>query len=191
MFTWLNKLEDGELESEDEGEEEEGQEEEDDTDAAFAALTNAKSTQKPVEDGTRVYSNATIWIGALPDTLNGARAFELTTRIRAHLDGLHLTSRVDIAFRESVARFFTGTRPALFAPAETNDPLQGFIDNVSVAHSLAISGRKTTMQGTLGPYFQHKGNLYALTCRHNLFMAYDGNTEYRYNSMSPCFLSKD
>ena len=192
MFTWLEKLADRELGSEDEGEDgedtrEEGQEEEEDIDAVFAALTVGKPAKPPAEDGKRVYSNATIWIGALPETLNGARAFELTTHIRAHLDSLNLTERVDIAFRESVARSYLGTGPALYPPAETNDPLQAFIDNVSVVHSLTISGRKTTMQGTLGPFFQYGGELYALTCRHNLFMSDDGNAEYRYNSTSSYF----
>jgi len=192
MFTWLEKLADRELESEDEGEDredtraDEGQEEED-IDTVFTALTAGKPAKPPAEDGERVYSNATIWIGALPETLNGARAFELTTHIRAHLDGLHLTERVDIAFRESVARSHLGNGPALYPPAETNDPLQAFIDNVSVVHSLTISGRKTTMQGTLGPFFQHGGKLYALTCRHNLFMADDGNKGYRYDSTSSYF----
>ncbi|KAF7791170.1 hypothetical protein EIP86_002181 [Pleurotus ostreatoroseus] len=190
MFTWLEKLADRELESEDEEEDredtraDEGQEEED-VDAVFAALTVGKPAKPPAEDGERVYSNATIWIGALPETLNGARAFELTTQLRAYLDGLHLTERVDIAFRESVARSYLGNGPALYSPAETNDPLQAFIDNVSVVHSLTISGRKTTMQGTLGPFFQHGGELYALTCRHNLFMPDDGNAEYRYNTSAP------
>jgi hypothetical protein len=192
MFTWLNKLEDRELESNDEGEdgkgtqEDQGQEDED-VEAAFARLTAGKSG-KPVENGTRHYSNATIWIGVTPDRLNGARAFELTKQIRAYLDTLDLTSRVDIAFRESVARSLLGTGPALYAPAETNEPLQGFIDNVSVALSLTISGRKTTMQGTLGPYFRHGGKLYAITCRHNLFMADGDNDEYTYNRTSSCFL---
>ncbi|KAH9847129.1 hypothetical protein C2E23DRAFT_527386 [Lenzites betulinus] len=190
MFTWLEKLADRELDSEDEGEDgedkrEEVPEEEEDIDAAFAALTVGKPTKPPVEDGKRIYSNATIWIGVLPETLNGARAFDLTTHIRAHLDGLNLTERVDIAFRESVARSYLGTGPALYPPAETNDPLQAFIDNVSVVHSLPVSGRKTTMQGTLGPFFQHDGKLYALTCRHNLFMSDDGNAEYRYNASAP------
>lgn len=192
MFTWLNKLEDRELESDDEGEdgkgvqEDQGQEDED-VEAAFARLTTSTSG-KPVEIGTRHYSNATIWIGVTPDRLNGARAFELTTQIRAYLDTVGLTSRVDIAFRESVARPLLGTRPALYAPVETNEPLQGFIDNVSVALSLTISGRKTTMQGTLGPYFRHGGKLYAITCRHNLFMADGDNDEYTYNRTSSCFL---
>lgn len=81
-----------------------------------------------------------------------------------------------------------GTGPALYAPVETNEPLQGFSDNVSVALSLTISGRKTTMQGTLGPYFRHGGKLYAITCRHNLFMADGDNDEYTYNRTSSCFL---
>lgn len=61
MFTWLNKLEDRELESDDEGEdgkgvqEDQGQEDED-VEAAFARLT-AGTSGKPVEIGTRHYSN--------------------------------------------------------------------------------------------------------------------------------------
>ncbi|KAI0674684.1 hypothetical protein C8Q78DRAFT_1076290 [Trametes maxima] len=177
MFTWLEKLADRELESEDEGEDGEDtradEEQQEDIDAVFAALTVGKPGKPPAEDAKRVYSNATIWIGALPETLNGARAFELTAHIRAHLDSLNLTERVDIAFRDSLP------------PAETNDPLQAFIDNISVVHSLPISGRKTRMQGTLGPFLQHNGGLYALTCRHNLFMSDDGNAEYRYNTSAP------
>ncbi|PPR01519.1 hypothetical protein CVT24_001889 [Panaeolus cyanescens] len=190
MFTWLEELADRELESEDKGEDAEDmraegwEESEEDIDAAFAALTAGKPAKPLAEDGKRVYSNPTIWIGVLPETLNGARAFELTAHIRAHLDGLNLTERVDIAFRESVARYL-GTGPALYPPAATNDPLQAFIDNVSVVHSLPISGRKTTMQGTLGPFFQYGGELYALTCRHNLFTSDDGNTEYWYNGSAP------
>lgn len=104
MFTWLHKLEDRELESDDEGEdgkgvqEDQGQEDED-VEAAFARLT-AGTSGKPVEIGTRHYSNATIWIGVTPDRLNGARAFELTTQIRAyldtrsHLEGGHRFSRI-------------------------------------------------------------------------------------------------
>jgi hypothetical protein len=187
-FTWINKLEDREIDSEEEetvvkdkDEEEDEEEDEEDVGAAYASIAPVKR----VEDGERYYTDATLWIGILPDTLTGTRAFELTQKIRTFLNDLKVT-RVDIAFRESIAQPLVGNGPALYAPVETGDPLKEFIDNASVAISLPISGRKTTMQGTLGPYFQCNNKLYAITARHNLFLANDGNAPYKYNSKSTC-----
>ncbi|KAG8690111.1 hypothetical protein FRC11_013734 [Ceratobasidium sp. 423] len=108
----------------------------------------------------------------------------LMGEIRAFLDSLEVKN-VDIAFRESIAQSLVASGPELYAPVESGDPLQDFIDNVSVALSLPISGRKTTMQGTMGPYFQKDGKLYAITARHNLFLANDGNPPYKYNASGP------
>jgi hypothetical protein len=176
-FTWRNKREDREIDSEEEEEVEDGAEEgdEDDEDAydSFAPIER-------IEDGDQYFTNPTIWIGVLPETLTGPRASELGQKIRAFLDELKV-KEVDIAYRESIAQSLVGNRPALTAPVESGDPLEGFIDNVSVALSLPIAGRKTTMQGSLGPYFQHNDKLYAITARHNLFLANDGNAPYKYN----------
>ena len=147
-----------------------------DIEAAYASIPAIKT----VEDGKRYYTDPTIWIGVLPDTLTGSLAHELNQEIRVFLKKLSVTN-VDIAFRESIAQPMVRNGPALYAPAETGDHLKEFIDNVSTALSLPICGRKTTMQGTLGPYFQHDNKLYAITVRHNLFHANDGNIEYRYH----------
>ncbi|EJU03122.1 hypothetical protein DACRYDRAFT_88149 [Dacryopinax primogenitus] len=172
-FTWRNKAEDREIDSEEEEEvvEEEGEEgaKEDDEDAydSFAPV-------KPVEGGEQYFTNPTIWIGVFPESLTGLRAFEVAEKIRAFLDALKV-KEVDIAFRESIARSIVGNGPALYPPVESGDPLEEFIDSVSVPLSIPISG-------TLGPYFQHNGKLYAITARHNLFLAADGNAPYRYNT---------
>ena len=71
--------------------------------------------------------------------------------------------------------------PALFSPIEDGDSLKDLIDNVSVALSLPIAGRKTTMQGTLGPYFHVGDKLYAITVRHNVFVLNGDNDEYHYH----------
>ena len=180
----LLKVEDRELGSdEEEGSGVEEQDDDDeDVDAAYGSITPVKK----VEDGKRVYTDATVWIGVLPDSLSGAHAFDLTTRIRLFLNGV-TTTRVDIAFRESIAQLLVGQ--PLYRPLETGDYLKQFIDNVSVALSIPIAGRRTTMQGTLGPYFHHNNRLYAITARHNLFLANDGNAEYRYHRESTLFLS--
>ena len=48
-------------------------------------------TIAPVEDGTRHYTNPTIWVGVLPDTLSGAVAHESAKDIRTFLDELQST----------------------------------------------------------------------------------------------------
>lgn len=115
-----------------------------DIDAAYASIPAIKT----VEYGERYYTDPTIWISVLPDTLNGTRAFELNKEIRTFLNGLNVTN-VDIAFRESIALPMVRYGPAFYAPAETGDHLKEFIDNVSTALSLPICGRETTMQGLL------------------------------------------
>ncbi|KAI0262720.1 hypothetical protein BC834DRAFT_925125 [Gloeopeniophorella convolvens] len=152
-FTWLNKKADQEIEEEDD---------DDDDD-------DAKEEEDPVEDVERHYTNPTIWIGVLPETLTGAVAHESSKDIRALLDSLQVQN-VDIAYRESVYKTLHGHGPALFRPVEDGDPLKDVIDNVSVSLSLPIAGRKTTMQGTL---------LYAITVRHNVFLLNGDNELYR------------
>ncbi|KAI0085547.1 hypothetical protein BDY19DRAFT_996676 [Irpex rosettiformis] len=145
---------------------------------AFAALPAAKKK----EEGKREYTDATVWIGILADTLDYARALEMLGRIRSFINNVS-SVKVNIAFRESMAQPLV--TQALYPPAEFGDYLREFIDNVSVALSLPISGRRTYMQGTMGPYFQWNGDLYALTARHNLFVSNDGNREYVYHTSSP------
>ncbi len=74
-----------------------------------------------------------------------------------------------------------GHGPALFLPVEDDNSLKDVVDNVSVALSIPIAGRKTTMQGTLGPYFCVGVKLYAITVRHNVFVLNEDNDEYRYH----------
>ena len=80
------------------------------------------------------------------------------------------------------ANTLPGHGPALFRPVEDGDPLKDVIDNVSVPLSLPIAGRKTTMQGTLGPYFRVGNKLYAITVRHNVFLLNGDNESYNYHS---------
>ncbi|KAH7881699.1 hypothetical protein F5I97DRAFT_1291768 [Phlebopus sp. FC_14] len=185
-FTWLNQKpgqviidDDEEDEDEDEGKGEDAKEEE----------VNLEDYDKiapiqPVEDGDRHYTNPTIWIGVLPDTLTGSAAYDAAKDIRAYLNELPVQN-IDIAFREAKFKFLTGHGPALYRASEDGDALQPVIDNLSVPLSLYIAGKKTTMQGTLGPYFHANNKLYAITVRHNLFTLDDDNAEYRYNTSAP------
>lgn len=132
----------------------------------------------PVEDGDRFVSNPTVWIGMLPDSLTATGAHDVAKGIRDYLNGLQVEN-IDIAFREKKFKFLAG--PALYRPVEEGDALQTVIDGVSVALSLSIRGFKTSMQGTLGPYFRVDKKLYAITVRHNLFPLDDDNAEYRFN----------
>lgn len=150
-------------------------------DKAYAALPVAKKK----EEGKREYTDATVWIGILADTLDYVRALEMLGRIRSFINNVS-SVKVNIAFRESMAQPLV--TQALYPPAEFGDYLREFIDNVSVALSLPIAGRRTDMQGTMGPYFQWKGDLYALTARHSLFLSNDGNTEYIYHRESNLFI---
>lgn len=77
-FTWLDKELDREIEEE--LQEEDG---EDEVEVDYDAIPPIK----PVEYGIRHFTNPTIWIGVLPDTLPGAAAHEAAKDIRAFLDG--------------------------------------------------------------------------------------------------------
>ncbi|KAI9453238.1 hypothetical protein BJY52DRAFT_850915 [Lactarius psammicola] len=172
-FTWLEKKKDGEVEvDEDEGEDD------GDEDIDYDSMPLIK----PVEDGDRHYSNPTIWVGVAPNTLTADTAFDATKGIRAFLNGLNVTD-IDIAYRETVPK--SSVSPALFAPVGIIDHRRDFIDPVSVALSLPIAGLKTTMQGTMGPYFHVGNTLYAITVRHNLFLADGGNDEFSFNTSVP------
>ena len=187
-FTWLNKRKDQEIEDdedEDEDEDEDGDGDEvkegDEEDFSYDDIPRIQ----PVEDGDRYYTNPTIWVGVVPETLSAAVAHESAKEIRAVLESLQV-QHVDIAYRESVCKSLLGHGPALFAPVEDGHPLKDIIDNVSVPLSLPIAGRKTTMQGTLGPYFHVGDKLFAITVRHNLFPADGDNQLYRYHgTLSP------
>ncbi|KAI0320034.1 hypothetical protein OF83DRAFT_1169689 [Amylostereum chailletii] len=174
-FTWLNKKADQEIEEEDDDDDAE-----EDEDVTYDDIPPIQ----PVEDGERHYTNPTIWIGVLPETLTGAVAHESSKDIRAFLDSLQVQN-IDIAYRESVYKTLHGHGPALFRPVEDGDPLNDVIGNLSVPLSLPIAGRKTTMQGTLGPYFRVGDKLYAITVRHNVFSFNGDNELYRYNESAP------
>ncbi|KAH9047158.1 hypothetical protein EDB84DRAFT_1264204 [Lactarius hengduanensis] len=177
-FTWLNKMADQEIEEEEDDDDDDAKGEEDVTYDDIPPI-------QPVEYGERHYTNPTIWIGVLPETLTGAVAHESSKDIRAFLDSLQVQN-VDIAYRESVYKILSGHGPALFPPVEDyDDPLKDVIDNVSVPLSLPIAGRRTTMQGTLGPYFRVGDKLYAITVRHNVFLPNEDNELYKYHESAP------
>ena len=128
---------------------------------------------------TVVTTPITIWVGVLPDTLTGEVAFHSSNDI---LDLLkeHGISDIDVAYRESVVRGFSG--PELFAPVSNSDPLKAVIDPVTTALGLPIAGLKTLMsQGTMGFYFRVGEDLYAVTARHVLFPQAEGNELYSYH----------
>ena len=128
--------------------------------------------------GTVITTPVTIWVGVLPDTLTGEVAFHSSNDI---LDLLkeHEIFEIDVAYRESVARGFSG--PNLFAPVSDLDPLKAVIDPVTTALGLPIAGLKTLQsQGTLGFYFKVGKDLYAVTARHVLFPEDEGNNLYSY-----------
>ncbi|KAF4619396.1 hypothetical protein D9613_005528 [Agrocybe pediades] len=183
-FTWLDEHPHQETLDDDELEDGDGADE--DGDGAEEEELNYDNMPPihPVEDGVRHYTNPTIWVGVLPESLSGAVAHGAAQDILALLD-FHQLQKIDIAFRESVYRDLVSHGPALFRPAEYENPIKEVIDNVSVALSLPIAGRKTVMQGTLGPYFRVRDKLYAITARHNLFPSEAGTTEYRYTRPGP------
>ena len=201
-FTWLNKKEyqevwdededeDGEDEDEDDEDEEEEEDDDDDDDEEEEELSfDDILHSQPVEDGERYYTNATVWIGALLNTLPAAVAREASEDIRAFLDSLQVQN-VDIAFRESAYNPLLGHGPALYRPAEYGDPLKDIIDNVSVPLSLPISDGQTYTQGTLGPYFRVGEKLYAVTTRHNLFSLDGDNDMYTYDGIFLFDILKD
>ncbi|KAL6306401.1 hypothetical protein BKA93DRAFT_729418, partial [Sparassis latifolia] len=128
--------------------------------------------------GTVVTTPITIWVGVLPDTLTGEKAFHSSNDI---LDLLkeHGIFDIDVAYRESVARGFSG--PELFAPVSDLDPLKAVIDPVTTALGLPIAGLKTLKsRGTMGFYFRVGKVLYAITARHVLFPEDEGNNPYFY-----------
>jgi hypothetical protein len=168
-FTWLNEHTDQEIEDEDEDMKEE-------EDLNYDDIPRIQ----PAEYEDRHFTNPTIWIGVFPDTLTGGDAHDSSKDIRAFLDSLHIKN-IDIAYRESRYMPMSGRGPAFFSPVEDGDSLKDVIDNVSVALSLSISGRKTKMQGTLGPYFRVGDKLYVITVRHNLFALDGDNKEYEYH----------
>ncbi|KAI0247604.1 hypothetical protein BJV78DRAFT_1380229 [Lactifluus subvellereus] len=177
-FTWLNKHADREIEDDEDGDEDDDAKQEEDLN--YDDIPRIQ----PVEYGDRYYTNPTIWIGVLPDTLTGGVAHDSSKDIRAFLDSLHVQN-IDIAYRESLYQPLPGHGPALFPPVEDDGSLKDVIDNVSVALSLPIAGRKTTMQGTLGPYFRVGDKLYAITVRHNVFVLKGDNEEYHYHDSAP------
>jgi hypothetical protein len=128
--------------------------------------------------GTVVTTPVTIWVGDLPNTLTSEVAFHSSNDI---LDLLkeHGISDIDVAYRESVARGFSG--PGLFALVSDLDPLKAVIDPVTTALGLPIAGLKTlNRQGTMGFYFRVGEHLYAVTARHVLFPEDQGNNPYSY-----------
>ncbi|KAF9049011.1 hypothetical protein BJ165DRAFT_1342937, partial [Panaeolus papilionaceus] len=135
--------------------------------------------------GEVVYdTNPTIWIGVIPNTLNAALAQESATDILAYLDDLKVQN-IEVDYRKSIAKFLGSNGPPLFHPVEDEDVLKPVIDNVSVTLGIPITGRRNSMQGTLGPYFQVGDKLYAITTRHNLFSPNEGNEEYRHSDSGP------
>ena len=143
-FTWLNKHADREI-NEDEDDEDDNDEDDDAKEEKDFNYYDIPRMQ-PVEYGHRHYTNLTIWIGVLPDTLSGAVAHDSSKDICAFLDSLHI-QEINIAYRESL--YMPAHGPTLLSPVEDGDSLKDVINNVSVALSLPIAGRKTTMQGTL------------------------------------------
>src|SRR6267142_3714882 len=134
-FSWVEENEDAE-----ENEDDEDDEDIEDVDIKVAPY------------GTVITTPVTIWVGVLPDTLTGEVAFHSSNDI---LDLLkeHGISDVDAAYRESVARGFSG--PELFAPVSDLDPLKAVIDPVTTALGLPIASLKTLKsQGTMGFYFR-------------------------------------
>ncbi|THH28675.1 hypothetical protein EUX98_g5521 [Antrodiella citrinella] len=172
-FTWLNKDNDqGEHEVDDDSKDDSSQD--DDSSLNYEDFPAIK----PVEDGTRYITPATVWIGVLPDTLDAELAHESALQI-LEIFKPHNIVDVDVAFRESVAQLSHGG-PALFGPVGDLDALKDLIDNVSTPLSLPIAGLKTIMQGTLGFYFRVGNDLYAVTARHVLFKDNENNNQYRY-----------
>lgn len=176
-FTWLDKKPDQEIPEE----EDDNDDADDDANEEEVDYDNIP-TIKPVEDGIRHYTNPTIWIGVLADTLTGAVAHESAKDICAFLNELQVQN-IDVAYRESISKFLHGHGPALFAPVKNDNVFKEIIDNVSVALSLPITGRRTDMQGTLGPYFHVGNKLYVITARHILFMPNGDNEEFRQHGM--------
>ena len=117
----------------------------------------------------------------MPDTLAGGGAFQSSNDI-LNLLKEHGIFDVEVAYRESVARGFSG--PELFAPVLDFDPLKAVIDPVTTALGLPIAGLNTLKrQGTMGFYFRVGKDLYAVTARHVLFPEDEDNDLYSYVGM--------
>jgi hypothetical protein len=173
-FTWLNENDDW-LEMQEEDDEEDEDEDIAQQDLSYDDIPFIK----PLEDRRRHTTNPTIWVAVSPDTLTGAVAHESAIEILELLKELGIAGGVDVAYRESVAKFLHG--PDLFAPVTDLNPLRAVVDNLSTPLSLPISGLKTSMVGTLGCYFRVGNDLYAITARHNIFLFKGDNEEYNYN----------
>jgi len=131
--------------------------------------------------GKVVNTPVTIWEGVSPDTLTGEVAFNSSNDILGLLKA-HGISDVNVAYRESVVRGFSG--PKLFAPVWDLDPLKAVINPMTTALGLPIAGLKTLKsQGTMGFYFRVGKALYAITACHVLFPEDEGNDAYPYVSM--------
>ncbi|KAJ8474297.1 hypothetical protein ONZ45_g15996 [Pleurotus djamor] len=179
-FTWLVHGALRETEDDDDGDMEGGNQE---LSVSYESYDDFPPAQ-PIENGTRHYTNPTIWIGVLPDTLVGAVAHDSAKDILTLLESFRVQN-IDVAYRESVYTRTSSPGPVLYSSMESGNPLKDIIDNVSVALSLPIASLQTTVEGTLGPYFHVGDKLYAITVRHNAIAMADGNKEYRYHGSAP------
>ncbi|KAG2003752.1 hypothetical protein CC2G_004334 [Coprinopsis cinerea AmutBmut pab1-1] len=82
-FTWVKKPVDREIEDDDEDEDDDAKEGEE---LNYDDIPRIQT----VEYGDRHYTNPTIWIAVLPDTLTGSVAHASSLDIRAYLDSLHI-----------------------------------------------------------------------------------------------------
>lgn len=123
-------------------------------------------------------SNATVWIGVLPDSLSSSTAHNSAKEILQFLQSVRLDS-VDIAFREAVAERLCTPRPPLFPAA------QDYVSQIDLKNPLAvpigqgIAAREALKEGSLGLFFHAGSELYAITARHVLFDAQHTVQEYR------------
>ncbi|KAI0075040.1 hypothetical protein K474DRAFT_1685521 [Panus rudis PR-1116 ss-1] len=112
-----------------------------------------------------VFSRITIWIGVIPDSTNGASAFDSCQPILQLLLKYGIDD-VDVAYRESDTQLLTG--PPLYAPVSDLHPLKNVMDWITTALSIPITGVDD--------------DLYGVTARHVLFPAMQGNALYNYTS---------
>lgn len=151
----------------------------------FTSIDLARfSWNEPDADGCEktVTSDVTIWVGVQGNTTTGDVAFESSQDILGLLKQ-HKIKDVDVAFRESEARFLTTT--PLLAPVGDDHSLETVIHSVTTALSLPIAGETTPqMQGSFGFYFHIGADLYGVTARHVLFELHKDNLEYIYTCTS-------
>jgi hypothetical protein len=178
-FSWVEDNEDVEENADDEDTEDiEENVDDEDIEDVEENVNDEDVDIKIAPYGTVITTPVTIWMGVLPDTLTGEVAFHSSNDI---LDLLkeHEISDIDVAYRESVARGFSG--PELFAPVSDFDPLKAVIDPLTTALGLPVAGLKTLKsQGTMGFYFRVGRDLYAVTTRHVLLPEDEGNNSYSY-----------